>query len=235
MRTNVFILALLICGLFSCKSSSQTTRGKQNVETFSKIASSSGIDIYFTQERNHTVEIVADDDVYDKIEMKMENGFLTFKKRDGASFPKRRNLSIKVYVSAKEINSLAFSGGADFYAKDLNCNKLSIAASGGSDIEIEKLNASECSFAFSGGADCEIKKLEADKISLALSGGSDGDFYITKSKSISAAISGGADLTLEGMTDKLSINCSGGADADIRNLKYNNISSNKSGGGSIRK
>ena len=235
MRTSIFILSVLICCLFSCKSSSQTGKGRQSVDTFTKIASSAGIDVYFTQENSHTVEIIADDDIYDKIEVKVENGTLVLKRKDGTSFPKRRNISIKAYVSAKELKSLAFSGGADFSAENLKCGKLSIAASGGSDVEINKLDASECSLAFSGGADCEIGRLEASKVSLAFSGGSDGEIYIVKAASVSASASGGADLTLKGKVDNLSINVSGGADADIRELKCSNISSNKSGGGGIRK
>jgi len=236
MKSKSTILCVFVCAamMYSCGSSAQMNKGKMNVDTFTKVASSSGIDINFTQGGSHTVEIETDDDTRNKIEVNVKNGALELKRKEGEQF--KRNAKITVYVSAKNLDAVAISGGADFFAKELTNNKsISLAASGGADIEIDKLDVGECNLAISGGADADIKRLKARKLHLAASGGSDATIHITDAESVSAAASGGADITLTGKTKSLSVNCSGGADADIRNLTYETISSNKSGGGGIRK
>ncbi|MFV0418827.1 MAG: GIN domain-containing protein [Dysgonomonas sp.] len=233
MKTGNIVLFMLICAMLgSCKSSAQTNGGKKNVDTFTKIASSAGIDVNFTQGNSHTVEIETDAENLDKIEIVVRNGSLELKRKQGVQF--KRNSRITAYVSAKTLEAIAMSGGADFYAKALtNDNTLSIAASGGADIEIDKLNTNICNIAISGGSDADIKQLKTKSLKLAASGGSDAEIHLDNADNVSAAASGGADITLTGKTKSLSISSSGGSDADIRGLTYETISSNKSGGGDI--
>lgn len=235
MKTTNAVLLVLICTMIcSCKSSAQVNGEKRNVDSFTKIASSAGIDVNFTQSNSHTVEIQTETENLDKIEVRVKNGTLELRRKEGTQF--KKNSTILVYVSAKTLDALAFSGGADFYSKILtNNNALSIAASGGADIAIDKLNAKECNIAISGGADADIKSLKANTLNLAASGGSDAFIYSDNINNMSVAASGGADVTLKGEAKSISIKASGGADIDVSNLKYETISSNKSGGGGIRK
>lgn len=235
MKTGNIVLFMLICTMIgSCKSSAQVTREKKNVDTFTKIASSAGIDVNFTQGNSHTLEIETDAENMNKIEVSVKNGTLELKRKQGVQF--KRNSKITVYVSAKTLEAIAMSGGADFYSRELTNDKaLSIAASGGADIHIDKLNTNVCNVAISGGSDADIKQLKVISLKLAASGGSDASIHLDNADNVSVAASGGADITLTGKTKSLSISSSGGADADISGLTYETISSNKSGGGDINK
>lgn len=235
MKTGKIVLLMLICTMvFSCKSTGQVNKGKRNVDTFTNITSSASIDINFTHGNSHTVQIEAAAEDLDKIEVKVEDGTLELRRKQGEKF--KKNSSITVYVTAKVLKAIAISGGADFYSKELkNDREISFAASGGADINIDKLSAKECNIAISGGADADVKQLNVTKFNLAASGGSDATIHIDNADEVNAAASGGADITLKGKTRKLAINSSGGADADISGLSYETISSNKSGGGGIRK
>lgn len=235
MKTKLFISLTLICVLVSsCSSSAQVKKGKYNVDNFTKIGSSGGIDVYFSQGNKHYVEIEADESDIDKISVTVKNGNLELQRKKGEQF--KRNSSIKAYVTAKKIEAIAMSGGADFYAKNIKCDdEFSIAASGGSDINISELKTKDCNIAISGGADCDIPVLDTRILKIAASGGSDADIKVKNADDIKAAASGGADLILSGKTKNVTVSCSGGADADIKSLVYETISSSKSGGGSIRK
>lgn len=235
MKTTNAILLILTCAMmYSCSSSAQVNGGKRKVDSFTKIVSSAGIDVNFTQGNSHTVEIQTDAENLNKIEVIVKNGTLELKKKEGTQFKKQTK--IMVYVSAKTLDALAFSGGADFFSKEItNSNTFSIAISGGADITIDKLNVNECNIAISGGADADIKSLKASTLNLAGSGGSDAAIHSNNINNMNVAASGGADITITGEVKSISVKASGGADIDISNLKYETISSNKSGGGDIKK
>ena len=233
MKAKPFISLILIFCLTACSSSAQVTKDKKNVANFSKIAASSGIDVYFTQSNKCSVDIETDKENISKVEVIVKDGTLELKKKKGERF--KRNTKIIAHVTAPSLDAISISGGSDFKAGKLSTNKpLSVAASGGADLDIEELSVSECKLAFSGGADCDIKMLKAKEVRLAFSGGSDGDIHLEADK-LTAAASGGADLDLSGKIKNASLAASGGSDIDIRNLSGENISSSKSGGGSIKK
>lgn len=236
MTTRNFILGIVLSVLIgSCGSSSQISKGKEHkVDNFTHISSSSGIDVYFTQGDKHTVKLEASEEILDHIQVNVEDGYLMLSLKKTKPF--LRISSIKAYVTAKNITSIAMSGGADFYADDMKSkNDFSVAASGGSGIEIIKLKTEDCKIAISGGSDCDISNLDTKYLKIAASGGSDSKIYIHDAEDVKASASGGADVILSGKTKKVSISCSGGADANIRQLTYDKIDSSKSGGGSVNK
>lgn len=235
MKTRISILCTALCILVgACSSSSQVGKGKQKVDNFTHISSSSGIDVYFAQGDKHTVKIEADGDMSDKVLIGVENGCLKLSLKKNISSV---NFStIKAYVTAKTLEGISVSGGANFYADNIKTNKgFSVAASGAADVEIIKLKTDDCKIAISGGSDCDISDLNTKYLEIAASGGSDTNIKINDAEDIKVAARGGADVTLIGKTKRISISCSGGADADIRDLSYDKIDSSKSGGGRISK
>lgn len=225
MKTKSIILLVLTCIVYSCATAG-VGKQKRNVGSFNKIASSGGIDVYFTYGNSCSVEIDTDSENLDKIDAYVRNGSLILERKNNERF--KRNTIVKVYVSAPIIEAIAVSGGADFYAKELsNKSELSIAASGGADCNIDKLNANICNLALSGGSDCDIKQAKIDKLNIASSGGSDADINVTNADEINASASGGSDLRISGKTKTISIHTSGGSDVDIKYLSYESISTNK--------
>jgi Protein of unknown function (DUF2807). len=234
MRTKLINLFILAFAITACSSSAQVSRDKTNVDTFTKIACSSGIDVDFSHGNSHTFKVETDEENLSKIEIVVENKCLKIKRKDGQKF--KRNSSIKVYVTAPLLEDLAFSGGSDFYSKEIKSNKtLNLAFSGGADLNIEKMDANKCNIAFSGGADCKISQTKVQDLRLAFSGGSDAEIKAINANNISVAASGGADVELSGKAKNISVSVSGGADVDIRNLSAENVSSNKSKSGSLKR
>lgn len=235
MKTRIFILCTLIAfTVGSCSTSAQTKKGKYNVENFTKIDASSGIDIYYTQDNKHSVEIDADEDVLKDISVTVRNGNLEIKRLKNNTF--KKGSPIKAYVTSKDLQAINLSGGVDFYSNEIKTkDSFKISASGGADIEITKIKADRSSIDLSGGADCEISDLDVKTLNILTSGGSDAEINIKDANQINASASGGSDLTLSGKTKDIKVDASGGADAHIRNLSYQTIDSKKSGRGDINK
>lgn len=224
----------MMCCVVSMGISAQVVKEKQTVASFDKIASSSGIDVYFTQGSSHSLEIETEAENMPKIDVTVKDGKLELKRKNGETFA--RNTQIKAYVTAPGLSAIGMSGGADFSAQKVSAGKsMDIAASGGADVEIGNLTADECKIAFSGGADCEIKQFKGNNLTLAFSGGSDGDINQIDVDNLTAAASGGADLTLSGKAKNAVVSASGGADVNIRQLTAGNVVANKSGGGGIKR
>ncbi|WP_160111056.1 head GIN domain-containing protein [Dysgonomonas sp. Marseille-P4361] len=235
MKTKIFIICTLVASIMgSCSTSAQTNKGKYNVENFTKIDASSGIDIYYTQGNKHYVEVDANEDILKDISVTVKNGLLEIKRIKNNMF--KKGSPIKAYITSKDLQAIDLSGGVDFYAKEIKTkNSFKIAASGGADIEITKIKADESSISISGGADCDISELDVQTLNITTSGGSDAEINVRDADRINASASGGSDLTLSGKTKDINVKASGGADAYISNLSYQTIDSKKSGGGSINK
>ena len=228
------IILFILSGLMCLGVSGQIVKEKKSVDSFTKIVSSSGIDVKFTQSNKHSLEIETDADNMNKIEFSVKNGALELKRKNEVRF--KRNTKVVAYVSAQTLETVTFSGGSDFTTTELTNNNLfSVSASGGSDIHIGKLNVNECNLSLSGGSDCDIKELKGKQVTIKASGGSDADIHSNHVEGLIVEASGGSDLNLKGKAKSVTINCSGGSDADITELTYETISSNKSGGSSIKK
>ncbi|MDL2303239.1 DUF2807 domain-containing protein [Dysgonomonas sp. OttesenSCG-928-D17] len=225
---------LMMCCVVSLGISAQVVKEKQTVTSFDKIASSSGIDVYFTQGNSYSLEIETVAENMPKIDVTVKEGKLELKRKKGENFA--RNTQIKAYVTAPTLSAIGMSGGADFSAQKLAAGKsINIAASGGADVEIDDLSADECKIAFSGGADCEIKRFKGKNLTLAFSGGSDGKVSQADVDNLTAAASGGADLIISGNVKNAIVSASGGADINISQLTAGNVVANKSGGGDIKR
>jgi hypothetical protein len=216
----------------ACGTAGTAIKEKKQVSNFTHIASGGGIDVVFTQGKACSLEIEASAENMSKIDYSVKDGVLKLKLKNGERFTSHTNIT--AYVSAPALESIAFSGGADFKAQSVSSNEsFSAAASGGSDIDIDRLKADIVNIAISGGADADIKDLSVSMFRLAASGGADANIHISSADEADVAASGGSDVTLSGTTKTLSLACSGGADANIKGLKYDTINSAKHGGSDI--
>lgn len=228
------ILLMALCVVLTTSVSAQIVKEKKQISTFQKIASSGGIDVYFTQGNNCSLEIETEAANMAKIDITVKDGCLQLQQKKNEKF--LRNTKIKAYVSAPLLDAIATSGGADFYAKEISNDKdLNIASSGGADIHIDRLKVNVLNLAISGGADTDIKQFEGKNLNVSASGGSDVDINIGKADHVAVAASGGADVKLTGKVNMISVKASGGSDINIKGLTYETINASKSGGGDILK
>jgi hypothetical protein len=201
----------------------------RNVATFHGIQMSSGIDLYLSQSGTEGLAVSATSAEYrDKIVTEVVNGILKIYYEDKSSWGNRK---MKAYVSIKDIDFLAASGGSDIFIDEkLHAGKLKVQLSGGSDL-MGKLAVEDLSVTASGGSDAKISGT-ATHLMVSISGGSDfkGDDLIADFGSISA--SGGSDANVH-VTKELESHASGGS--DIRYIGNPTTKNSSSGDGSVKR
>lgn len=224
---SFFILSILFI-LCSCSSSRSTGRDRITVNSFDKIVSGSGIDIYFSQNKSNYVEIESGSNVA----VEVKDGTLIFDRRCDKSNSEKST----VYIYGNNIEAVTLSGRSSFSSDKLKNGKpFSIAASGESAIRINKLNVGDCNLAFSGKTNCDIKQLKSERLNIATSGKSDANININKADNTNVASSGNSRVFVRGKVQSVSVITSGKSDVNIANLKYDKLSTHQSKSGSIHK
>ena len=201
----------------------------RQVDNFSKINVSSGIDLIIRQ--GDITDVVAEarnDEMLESILTEVEGSTLKIYSKLKMFKPGPR----KVYVTFRNIDGIKVTGGSDITAESvINVSSLDIGAHGGSDVSME-IKAGELQCKISGGSDADLKG-EAKKFIAVASGGSDirARELITESSDIE--VSGGSDADIT-VNSELNVQASGGSDvtyygdASIKNI-------NASGGSDVRR
>lgn len=206
----------------------------RNAKGFHAIEISNGIDLYLTQGNEEAIAVsAAKEEDRGKIVTKVEDGVLKiyYERSSGNWGINWGNRKMKAYVSAKTIDKLSASGGADVYVEgELKSEKISASLSGGSDFK-GKVNVQELTLFASGGSDAAISG-HAGRIKIHASGGSDIHGYDLVSDYCSVESSGGSDVYITA-NKEISANASGGSDVHYKGSAT--ATSSKSGGASIKK
>ena len=233
-------ILLLSSLLITMGSQAQKTVHDANAVTrsakgFHAIEISDGIDLYLTQGNEEAVAVSSSTTEYrDKIRVEVVNGVLKiyYDRKDNWGIRVNwGNRKMKAYVSAKNLDKLSASGGADVtVANELSASQLYMDLSGGSDFK-GKVNAQDLRLSASGGSDAHNSG-RAEKLKIDVSGGSDIDGYDLIANFCTIETSGGSDVHIT-VNKELKGNASGGSDIYYKGNALS--SSNKSGGSSIRK
>lgn len=221
MRTMLLSVIALVATM-SCvvaqgriQGNGQTVERQRSVGTYKALSVRNGLDIEISGDLTQGIVVVADENLQEYVETKVENGTLKVAMKQGYRY-RFNGKSPKVIVSnTGQLTAISVSGGSDVYTKNttIQGNALSIACSGGSDfkgdINVKTLNA-----ACSGGSDFEAS-IEAERCDLVISGGSDAD--LSGSADVcSVSVSGGSDFKAHRFVLKdCDLSVSGGSDADI--------------------
>lgn len=188
---------------------------KRTASGFHGIAIHSGIDLYLSQGGDETVAVSASDpEVRDRIVTEVQDGILHIYLDDKWHWG-WGDKKLKAYVSCKDLDNLAASGGSDVYIdQTLKSQKLDLHLTGGSDLH-GKMEVGALTIGQSGGADAFISG-SASQLSVHVSGGSDfhgydlavdncqaqasggSDVYVTVNKELDAMASGGSDIHYKG-------------------------------------
>ena len=229
-----FTTILLFLNICISNTYAQTIEEIRNISNFKGIHISSGIDLYVKQGNVESVKIIADKDKMEKIKTEKEGDIL--KIFTGSSkgwfnfeFDWSNKKTIKVYVTVKNLNSIAATGGSDVFSEGkLDLIKLDVKATGGSDIKLDLdtdeltcettggsdviLSGTATVFkAFStGGSDLKASKLRSNFCSISSTGGSDA--YVWAEKEISISATGGSDVYHKGGARVVKSSSTGGSD-----------------------
>jgi len=224
------ILTIIFFAFFSTffpKSFAQSSRNV-SVSGFSSIGVSSGINLFLTQSNNESLIIKGDEDVIKDVVVEKKDGNLNIKYKDGINWSRLfKGKVINVYVTFKNLNAIAASGGSDVETEGvLKTDKISLAASGGSDLDLNVV-CRDVSISISGGADLDLKG-SAENMKVNASGGSDVNAFDFKVNYAQVNISGGSDANVY-VNKGLTANATGGSDLKYKgNAALKKVSNSKS-------
>jgi hypothetical protein len=217
--TVLFFVVIALAGSAQ-KTIHDVNAEKRSVSGYHAIEVSGGIDLYLSQGDESVAVSASETKLRDRIKTEVKDGVLKiyFEQKTKSNVHVDvdwGNRKLKAYVSFKNIDKLAgsggsdirvegtikvntlaldVSGGSDFYGK-VEAADLKVGASGGSDVRISgKVNNLDIDA--SGGSDFKGYELATDICTLGASGGS--DVYVTVNKELSADASGGSDVFYKG-------------------------------------
>jgi len=146
MKTAIKVFSLLlIIGLTSCKSDINFGKGidgsgniiteKRNVnQKFTKISTSSGVNVILEQGSPTMVEVETDDNLIEHVVTEVENGTLVVKIQGNISMI----TSINVRIKTETISSLESTSGSSIKSKNtINGSSIALKSSSGSEIKVD--------------------------------------------------------------------------------------------------
>ena len=234
MKTSTKFIILLFLTICASTIYAQNTEEIRNISNFKGIRISSGIDLYIKQGNVESVRIMGDKGKLEKVKTEREGDILRIYTGNSKGwfnfdFDWSNKNPIKAYVTVKNLNSIAATGGSDVFSEGkLDLIKLDVKATGGSDVKLdldtdeltcETTGGSDVTLSgtatvfkamATGGSDLKAKNLRTNFCSISSTGGSDAHVWAEKEISISAT--GGSDVYYKGNARVVQSNSSGGSD-----------------------
>ena len=239
MRRNIIVLLLLmqVQVLSAChyKTGLQDTGALvhqvRNVEGFKGIEVSTGVAVYLSQGSTEHVEVVCSEKSMPQLKTIVEDGILKIYFNQHSTgfnwFSKHTNRVLKVYVTAKTLESLSASSGSDLYGQTrISSPKLDLHSSSGAEIRLDlqtadlkcevssgagvQLKGTATHFMGSASSGAGIKALDLVTDSSDVSASSGGDIKLTVNKNLKAEASSGGDISYKGNPGSVSRDKSSG-------------------------
>lgn len=210
--TIVFAIIVLAISAFAIgkptiEGNEKVVKEERTIDEFTKVAVSSGIDLYLTQGDQDKLVLEVDENLLEYIKTEVKNGKLRIYTEKNIKKAK----SLKAHLTFKSLEYIGGSSGSDIYAEDgIKADEMDVDMSSGSDMKI-KLTANKAEFNMSSGSDA-IVNFEGKELEIDASSGSDLDIKTTKLDNIDIDLSSGSDVKLEGSAGKMILNASSGSD-----------------------
>lgn len=199
-----------------------------NLEPFSKIEVSRGIDVYIEEGNPSVATVEADENLLEIITVEVINETLLI----SASKNIGTNISKKVIIAASQINSIEVSSGASVSSNvPIKGETLSLDASSGANLNLS-IVANEVYTVCSSGADIKVSG-KANKLIADASSGSDIHAENLEALQVKASVSSGADIKVNAL-ESLEANASSGGDISYRG-NPNNKKINKGSSGAVKR
>nr|WP_320118578.1 head GIN domain-containing protein [uncultured Marinifilum sp.] len=230
-----FVALSLLFSVSACaqfwgeKGNGNVQKQDREVASFSKISSSSGVDVYLRQGDKESVTVEADENLLDYIVTRVKGDELIIKTSESI----RRAKELNVYVTIVNVNEINVSSGSDLESQNLiKAGTLDISVSSGADAKLE-LQGENVSCSVSSGADANLSGTTNSFYGKASSGSdlrannlkakfckakasSGGDVSVYASESIEADASSGGDVSYYGNPTKINVSNSSGGDVNRR-------------------
>ena len=208
----VLAVALLIPGLSAgCTQFSVTGSGDLTTETFdlsdfTRVEAQSGFQIEVTQSSTFSIEITADDNVHEFIEVEKSGETLGIRLRGNRSY---HSVTIEAKITMPELYKIELSGGSQASITGFSSSHdFEADMSGGSQLSGE-ITAGDANFELSGGSQVTLEG-EGDDLVIDASGGSHFELEDFPVDDANIHLSGGGRATVN-VSGTLDVDLSGGS------------------------
>jgi hypothetical protein len=231
------LLSFLAIVLSSCwfmgpsvKGNGRVTEETREVRDFDRINVSRGMNVYITQGSPAKVVVIADNNLHEVIETRVEGGTLKVFTNERIRWAKEK----KVMVTVEELSGVEASSGANAYSQsqimsdnlelkassganlkmEVNANYLKADCSSGANVYLSGL-AKDAELKTSSGANLKGQELRADKCKMRASSG--GNVAATVVEKIEAKASSGGNVVYYGEPSSTDIDTSSGGNINRKN------------------
>ncbi len=212
VATAVLAVALLIPGLSAgCEGISVTGSGNLTTETFTfsdftRVEAQSGFQIEVSQSSTFSIEITADDNVHEFIEVEKSGETLVIRLRGNRFY---HSVTLEAKITLPELHKIELSGGSQATITGFSSSHdFEIEMSGGSQLSGD-ISAGDANFELSGGSQVTLEG-EGDDLVIDASGGSQLDLEDFAVDDAEIHISGGGRATVN-VSGTLDVDLSGGS------------------------
>ena len=180
-----------------------------DLDSFTAIKSSTGLDIDITFGDEQRVMLTIDDNLVDYITARVRGDVLKLGSRGSIRMSRRCRLDITL----PKLESIQISGSSDVTIEDYDGDYLELAISGSGDITAEG-HADEVDIKISGSGDINTRELTARRADVHISGS--GDVRVFAEESLDASITGSGDISYYGNPDHVDRSVRGSGDIKKR-------------------
>lgn len=176
-----------------------------DLESFTAIKSSTGLDINITFGDEQKVLLTIDDNLVDRIRTRVRGDVLKIDSRGSFRTSRRCQLDITL----PKLESVRISGSSDVIIEDFEGEFLDLAISGSGDITVDG-HTEELEIRISGSGDINTRELTAREVTVSISGS--GDVRVYADELLDASITGSGDISYYGDPDHVDRRVRGSGD-----------------------
>lgn len=192
--------------------SQDCVKGSGNAKTivmaakpFNRANITGSVDVDFVMSKSEqVVEVTADDNLIDFVEILYSGDSISISFKDGASFSTCH--PIKVNITCPVLNGLKLIGSSDVTVSKMNQEKLNVNIVGSAHIALDG-KAGDATFKVKGSGDIDAKDLEVNNLEVSISGS--GKIKATAKKIAHARVSGSGNVKIFGNPNEKSSECNG--------------------------
>lgn len=180
---------------------------------FDAITVNGSSDMELFQGDNFQVLVKANEEVFDYIDYKVEDGVLVLGTKDNVNI---RAEEFDVTITLPVLKKLLVNGAADVDLKTgyKSSENLEVLVNGAGDFDLSGIAVPSLSFTLNGAGDIEADALDVEELSVS--------------------VNGAGDIDLSGKAGKASFSVSGAGDIDASGLQCGSFTTHKSGMASIK-
>jgi len=229
---RIFIAVLLVTGVAQtyARPNSGNVTEDRHLSGFHAVDVSGSFDVYITQGSTESVKVEAPSDVIKNILTEVKGGTLNISTKSHFNWHSMfNNKKMVVYVTIKDVNSIALTGSGDVYFKDgINANNLRLQLTGSGDL-FGKINVKGLESNVTGSGDIKISGHADDQkanvtgsgdysarglstVNTIASVGGSGDASVNVSGNLKASVTGSGDIHYTGSPKYVSKSKSGSGD-----------------------